>query len=421
MYPNRGNGGRSSGPVGKIVKFFNDLKQSHWFNLVIFFIALYFFIIGIKLMGSGFKGFNELFGTGDQTFADILIGAVSNPLVGLCVGIFVTAVIQSSSATTATVVAIVAAEPSFFPYAIPIVIGANIGTSVTNIIVSLGHIKHPPSFRRAFAGALVHDFFNVLSAALIFPIELLVRELTGKGFLERLGEATAGFFIGKKGLEFELIDIILDPVLEPAKESIRSIDFLVNWQYYMILIGLVVLFVSLTFITKSARKAIDGKVQKIVDKVLFRNAPTSFLFGVGLTSFVQSSSVTTSLAVPLVGGGILKIKQIYPYTLGSNIGTTVTALLAAIAVASTSAGLSPLDPDFISPEGAKMGLAISFVHLFFNISGIMVFYPLKKIPIYLAKEVAKYMSNNRKLAILFLLVVFFVIPGSIILIDRFLF
>lgn len=399
----------------------NWINSNQWFNLLIFFISIYFFIIGIKLMGSGFKGFNDLFGSGDQTFADILIGAVSNPLVGLCVGIFVTAVIQSSSATTATVVAIVAAEPSFFPYAIPIVIGANIGTSVTNIIVSLGHIKHPPSFRRAFAGALVHDFFNVLSMLLIFPLELLVRELTGKGFLERLGEATAGIFIGKGGVEFELIDKILDPVLEPLKHNIKSIEFLFDWQYYMIIIGLVILFVSLSFVTRSARKAIDGKVQKIVDKVLFRNAPTSFLFGVGLTSFVQSSSVTTSLAVPLVGGGILKIRQIYPYTLGANIGTTVTALLAAIAVAGASSGLSPLDPDFISPEGAKLGLAISFVHLFFNISGIMVFYPLKKIPIYLAIKVAGYMSNNRKMAIIFLLVVFFAIPGAIILIDRFLF
>ncbi|MFO8050756.1 MAG: Na/Pi symporter [Thermoplasmatota archaeon] len=386
------------------------LNNNQWFNLLVFFLAIYFFIIGIKLMGSGFKGFNELFGSGDSTFADILIGTVSNPLVGLCVGVFVTAVIQSSSATTATVVAIVAVEPSFFPYAIPIVIGANIGTSVTNIIVSLGHIAHPPSFKRAFAGALVHDFFNVLAASLIFPMELLVKELTGKGFLERAGDMTAGLFLGETGAELELIDRVLGPVLDPLRDGIRSIDLFLSWQYYMIIVGAVILFIALNFITRAARKAIDGKVQKVVDRVLFRNAPTSFLFGAGLTSFVQSSSVTTSLAIPMVGGGILSIRQIYPYTLGANIGTTVTALLAAMAAQSTGVG-----------AGGRMALAISFVHLYFNISGILIFYPLKKVPIYLANTVAGFMANNRKLAILFLLVVFFLIPGSIILIDRFLF
>ncbi|MFW3146103.1 MAG: Na/Pi symporter [Thermoplasmatota archaeon] len=408
MDPEEDNGSKK--PEAALLRKWRWLSGAQWFNLLVFFFSIYFFIIGIKLMGSGFKGFNDLFGSGDRTFADILIGAVSNPLVGLCVGVFVTAVIQSSSATTSTVVAIVAAEPSFFPYAIPIIIGANIGTSVTNIIVSLGHIRHPPSFRRAFAGALVHDFFNVLSASLIFPVELLVKELTGKGFLERLGDWTAGLLIGNKGVEFEAIEIILDPVLEPLKEWIESIHFLFSWQYYMIIIGIVILFITLTLITRSARKAIEGNVQKVIDKVLFRNAPTSFLFGLGLTSFVQSSSVTTSLAVPLVGGGILKIRQIYPYTLGANIGTTVTALLAALASQQVDIGL-----------GGRMALAISFVHLYFNITGILIFYPLRKVPIYLAQRVANYMALNRKMAIIFLLTVFFAIPGAVIIIDRFIF
>ena len=400
---------KRSGPHG-LKMFWSRLSNNQWFNLLIFFFAIYFFIIGIKLMGSGFKGFNELFGSGDRTFADILIGAVSNPLVGLCVGIFVTAVIQSSSATTSTVVAVVAAEPSFFPYAIPIVIGANIGTSVTNIIVSLGHIRHPPSFRRAFAGALVHDFFNVLSASLIFPLEVIVKELTGRGFLQRLGEWTAGLFLGERGADFEFIDRILDPVLDPLKTNIEKMNFLMDWQYYMIIIGTIILFISLTLITRSARKAIDGKVQKVVDRVLFRNALTSFLFGVVLTSFVQSSSVTTSLAVPLVGGGILKLRQIYPYTLGANIGTTVTALLAAMASQSLGLGM-----------GGKMALSISFVHLYFNILGIGIFYPLRKAPIYLARTVGGYMAVNRKMSVIFLLVIFYGIPGLVILIDRFIF
>lgn len=377
--------------------------------MLVFFLSIYFFIIGIKLMGSGFKGLGA-------DFAEGLIETTSNPVVGLCIGVFATAVVQSSSATTSTVVAMVLANPSFFPNAIPIVIGANIGTSVTNIIVSLGHIRHPPSFRRAFAGALVHDFFNVISASLIFPAEWIVRILTGKGFLERMGEATADALYGSKGFEFDLFHRLLDPVLEPIEGGIESIGLYP--EIMMLVVGIIILFISLSFITKAARRAIDDKVQALIDRVLFRNVPTSFIFGLFLTAFIQSSSVTTSIAVPLVGGGILSLEQVFPYTLGANVGTTVTALLAALALASQKNAEDMASADIVL-EGRKMALAISFVHLYFNGLGILLIGPLKKVPIYLARRVARYMSANRKWAIIFLVVVFFVIPGSVILIDRF--
>jgi len=377
------------------------LGQNQWLNLLIFFIAIYFFIIGIKLMGHGLKG------TGSDLSKSLI--QETSPFVGLAIGVFATAVVQSSSATTSMVVAWIAASDhpeQIFPYAIPIVIGANIGTSVTNVLVSMGHIRHPPSFRKAFSGALVHDFFNIISASLFFPLEWLVRELTGKGLLERLGYATAELLVGKSGTEFDLIDRILDPVLEPIEDAVNGLGF--HPDIFMIVLGIGLLFLTLMLITKSAKRSIEGRVQKIVDRVLFRSAPTSFLTGLGLTSFVQSSSVTTSLVVPLVGGGILTVEQIFPYTLGANVGTTVTALLAAMASQNGSIG-------------AKYALAIALVHLYFNILGIMVLYPLRKVPIYLAKYVARYISTNRKMAIVFIVVVFFAIPGIVILADSLLF
>ncbi|MGA1822316.1 MAG: Na/Pi symporter [Thermoplasmatota archaeon] len=372
-----------------------QIRESQWFNLLLFFLSIYVFIIGLKLMGSGLKGMGK-------DFSESLITTVENPFVGLAIGVLATAVIQSSSATTSMVVLLVADDPSFFPYAIPIIIGANIGTSVTNIIVSLGHIRHPPSFKRAFSGALVHDFFNLFAAGLIFPAEQLVRIFTGKGILERLGEGAANLLVGTGGFEFDLIDRMLDPVLTPTKDMILDLGFYP--EIMLLVVGLVILFVSLSMITKSARRAIEGKVQKVVDRVLFRNAGTSFGFGVGLTSFVQSSSVTTSLVVPLVGSGILTVEQIFPYTLGANVGTTVTALLAAVA-----AGMG------------KMALAISLVHLFFNMIGIVILYPMRKAPIWLAKKAAVYFADNRKFTILFILGLFFVLPGLIILLDRLVF
>ena len=386
----------STGTIGRTL---DVLRQKQWFNLLVFFLSIYIFIIGIKLMGGGFKGLG-------RDFAEDLVETTSNPLVGLCIGVFVTALVQSSSATTSMVVLLVLNDPSFFPNAIPIVIGANIGTSVTNVIVSLGHIRHPPSFRRAFAGALVHDFFNILAAALLFPTEWLVRILTGKGILERLGEGTATLLMGNKGVEFDTLDLILDPVLGPMERGIDAIGF--HPEILTLVVGLIILFTALTFITRSARRAIEGRVQKVVDRVLFKNAATSFGFGVTLTSFVQSSSVTTSLVVPLVGSGILTVEKIFPYTLGANIGTTVTALMAALAAQ-------------IPTEGGKMAIAISLVHLYFNIIGIALLYPFRKVPIYLAKKAAKFFSMHRKWTIVFILVLFFGVTGSVILIDRFLF
>ncbi|MGA1872117.1 MAG: Na/Pi symporter [Thermoplasmatota archaeon] len=393
---NRGNAVFFKGP-----KMLQRIGQNQWFNLLIFFIAIYFFIIGIKLMGSGLKG------TGSD-FSKSLIQETS-PFVGLAIGVFATAVVQSSSATTSMVVAWIASSEhpeEVFPYAIPIIIGANIGTSVTNVLVSLGHIRHPPSFRKAFSGALVHDFFNVISASLFFPLEWLIRELTGKGLLERMGFWTAELLVGKSGAEFDLIDRVLEPILHPMKDGISNVGF--HPEIMMIIIGVMILFITLTLITRSARRSIEGKVQKVVDRVLFRSAPTSFLTGLGLTSFVQSSSVTTSLVVPLVGGGILTIEQIFPYTLGANVGTTVTALLAAMASQNASIG-------------AKYALAIALVHLYFNLLGILFLYPLRKVPIHLAKTVARYISTNRKMAILFIVIVFFAIPGSVILLDSLIF
>lgn len=57
--------------------------------------------------------------------------------------------------------------------AIPIVMGANIGTSVTNTIVALGQIKDKNDFRRAFAGATVHDMFNWMSVIVLLPLEVV--------------------------------------------------------------------------------------------------------------------------------------------------------------------------------------------------------------------------------------------------------
>jgi len=121
---------------------------------------LYGFLVSIGLLGKAFKMFSGGF-VGD------LVQSASNPLVGLFVGILATTLVQSSSTTTSLVVALVGSGTMPIDTAIPVVMGANIGTSVTNTLVSLGHISHGQEFRRAFAASTVHDFFNLLAVAVL--------------------------------------------------------------------------------------------------------------------------------------------------------------------------------------------------------------------------------------------------------------
>jgi sodium-dependent phosphate cotransporter len=119
-----------------------------------------------------------------------------------------------------------------------------------------------------------------------------------------------------------------------------------------------------------------------------------------MTISVQSSSVTTSLIVPLVGAEVLTLAQVFPYLLGANIGTTVTAMLAALALGSAGA------------------VACACGHLMFNIYGTIVFWPLKALPMGVARWFGDLAARRRYLAILYILVLFFVIPGGILWVTK---
>ena len=132
---------------------------------------LYLFLAGIKLLESGIKGLGK-------GFTDSLFENVSNPVAALFVGILATVLVQSSSVTTATIVVLVAEGTIPVEAAIPMIMGANIGTTVTNTLVALANLRNTEGFRRAFAAATMHDFFNVIAVVIILPLELLT------GFLE---------------------------------------------------------------------------------------------------------------------------------------------------------------------------------------------------------------------------------------------
>lgn len=351
-------------------------------KILLLFILLYFFMLSITLMGSAFK----LFG---NDFAARLIETTSNPLVGLVIGILATSIVQSSSTTTSVVVGLVGANALSIANAIPIVMGANVGTSVTNLLVSLGHISHKAEFRRAFAAAIVHDIFNILAVVILFPVQYFTN------FLDFLSNGLANTFQHLGGLSaISPIKIITGPVVE----LIERITF--NSGLIVLILSLVLLFITLRYLVKVLKSLFIGKFEKFFDKIIFKNAFVGLLFGLIITAIVQSSSITTSLIVPLVGAGILKLKQIFPYTLGANIGTTVTAMLASLATGNISA------------------IAVAFAHFCFNVIAVTIIFPIRFIPIEMAKWMAKISIKNKIYPILYIVLVFFVIPFLIIYFMR---
>jgi sodium-dependent phosphate cotransporter len=119
-----------------------------------------------------------------------------------------------------------------------------------------------------------------------------------------------------------------------------------------------------------------------------------------MTLMAQSSSITTSLVVPMAGAGMLTLAQIFPYTLGANIGTTITAMLASLATGNANA------------------VVVAFAHLLFNISGIIIWWPFSKLPIFLANSLADYSIKNKMYPFIYVITMFFIIPLVVILIFR---
>lgn len=334
-------------------------------------VTIYLFLLAIKLLGHSFK----LFG---KDFAEAMLQTTSNPFTGLIIGIVATSLIQSSSTTTSIVVGLVAGGVVNLENAIPIIMGANIGTTVTNTIVSLGHIGRKAEFKRAFAAGVVHDFFNICAVLVLFPLELKFHYIQKTAlFLDHQFEGVGGMKM------FNPLKAILNPVINMIDSLFSGVPY--NDIVLMIL-SLVAMFGALALLIKTIRSLVVDKIEIVINKYLFKNDFLGMTWGMGMTFIVQSSSVTTSLIVPLAGAGIVSLRKIFPYTMGANIGTTGTAVLAALAT------------------GNPVAVTAAFAHLVFNIFGIAIFYPLKFIPIKLAEKVSEYVSLSRKNLFIFLLV-----------------
>ena len=349
--------------------------------------ALYLFLVGINGMSSAIKHM----GAG---VAESIFTATSNPFVALFIGVFATVLFQSSSTTTSLIVGMVSSGALGISGAIPMIMGANIGTTVTNTIVSVGHINKGNEFKRAFAASTVHDFFNILAVIIIFPIEITFH------FIEKLARTLAEILFGSV-LNVDVLQA-KSPIKAAVKSGAKFIEsFAFDNNIVYLVISVLITFLCLVSIVKLLRSLVLEKIEAFFDQYIFKTTLRAIGFGIMLTIMVQSSSITTSLVVPLAGAGVLTLQKIFPFTLGANIGTTVTALLAAL-------------------TGTVAALIAAISHLLFNIFGILIIYcipQLRAIPLMLAEKISELSVKNKFIPIIYLAVMFGVIPLSIILLT----
>jgi len=428
-----------------------------WFKIFIgvcgalFF--LYFFLFSLELLGNSAKVLGGCSAGG-------LLSDDTNPVAGLVIGELATALVQSSSTTTSIIVTLVGAEAVSVKSGIYLIMGANIGTSVTNTIVAMGQMGSGDQLEKAFAGATVHDLFNLLSVAVLFPIELIT------GYLYHLTKAMLPDTVEKgdkwAGPLKKIVSPLASRVLKPNKDVIKDVATkkVESCDYYYpvtcidgiedyancaskcdkddgesfangdcgrvglitcdkkvgcpaffqngasrqddatsggvcLFLSLCLLMICLMGLVNVLQRGLMGMSTRVIYKATKVPGVFAILIGAAITVLVQSSSITTSVLTPIVGLGVIQIEQMLPLTLGANIGTTITGLLASLV------------------SGKVEALQVALAHLFFNLTGILIWYPIpfmRRVPLNGAKALGKWTTRSRLVPPIYILIAFFIIP-----------
>jgi solute carrier family 34 (sodium-dependent phosphate cotransporter) len=398
---------------------------------------LYWFLFSLDLMSTGAKVMCGC--RGGMMFASSI-----NPISAVMLAALTTALLHSSSTTTSIIVALVSEGAITVQEGVYLVMGANIGTTITNDMVALAHFKNVEELERAFSAACLHDIFNILTVAVLLPFELLtgylemVTKLIVDGAETKAGDDWEGpMALYVKPLTKKFIISNTKAILLTAENEMACEDFYPTTcvdglpesaaachQGFVacdkssgecpmwfregatlrddkvaggvtFAVSLIMIYICVVAMMAIAQWLLKGLTTRVVYKVANVNGYFGIALGAGMTMLLQSSSLTTSILTPWVGIGVIRIEQMYPLTLGANIGTTLTAILSAL----VASGLDPLQ--------------VALAHLFFNITGVLLWYPiphLRRFPIFLAKKVGKGVAVFRPLAIIYILVVFVLVP-----------
>jgi sodium-dependent phosphate cotransporter len=359
-------------------------KDTRWSlrSLLFLLLAVTLFLLSIDMLG---LGLNRMAGS---SLVNITT-ATSNPFIGLFIGLLVTAILQSSSTTSSLAVAAVASGAITLENAIPMIIGANVGTTITSTIVAFGFITKGNEFERAMSAAMLHNMFNILGVILIFPLELNYHFLQDLSYTISSSIPVASGSINSFWLSqfFDVIGL-----------------FILKWtgRFVLLVVSIVLLFAAIKMLSQLLYTHMLGSRKERFQNIVFKNSLRSLGWGMLMTAVVQSSSLTTSLIVPLVATGKVSNQRAFQFIMGANIGTTITAILAAL---------------FRSE--AAMSLAI--VHFLFNVIVTLIFLILPligKIPVFCAEKISYLMARYRISALVYITLIFFTIPFSLIYFNK---
>ena len=354
----------------------------------------YLFFLSITMLGSGMK--SAFKGPVDAFLKDH--GDSFTELVSFVVGVLGTSLVQSSS--TVTSMAVVLAQEDILPLviAIGIVHGANLGTSVTSSLVAFASEIRPltgrplqdlrallfqprlPGFHRAVSTAVVHGLFNaVLVTAILLALEIPF------GIVHRLAEYSANGVASlarQGGTLLSVLDYVSPKTYtKPVVTLLKDVGFLGvdlagipegpghTAVYVALVVGsFALLFLSLRGFSRTVKGwLMEGQdvgaddmagLRQMGERLLGKSPLDTFVRGLVLTILVQSSSATTSMVVPLAALGLFSIRQVFPFVMGANIGTTTTALIAAA--------------QSFGSEGFAEGMTIALCHFYLNVLAVVL-------------------------------------------------
>ncbi len=347
-------------------------------------LSLLLFIFAIDLLTITMSQLNN-------EVAKSILAATRNPFVSLFIGLLMTALIQSSSTVTASIVAVVASGNLSLEQAVPMVMGANIGTTLTSTLVSLTYIMNRKQFKRALSAGILHDTFNIFTVLILFPLEIWF------GFLSKMAVSVAQVFASDENYMGPIVynKVFTSPVNRWITETI-NIPFLTT------ILAILLVFGSIKLLSTSVYKAFVLDSFKEINNFIFKNPYLALIYGAFFTAAVQSSTVTTSLVVPLVANKKVSLRKSFPFIIGANIGTTITAAIAAI-------------------YKSEAAIALALVHFLFNVCGALIFFPfpaIRRLPVYLASWMGKKSIETRFIGFAYILLTFFIIPFLLIYFSK---
>ena len=413
---------------------------------IVFF--LFFFMVGLDLLGSSARVLGSC--SAGEVFSDEM-----NPVAALMIGTLAAALLQSGSATISIIVSLVGGGVIGMQTGIYIMMGANVGRTVTSTIVAIGHSGNADELERSFAGATVDDMFNLMNATVHFFVEITT------GYLYRVSLFIVGDNSDREGQGSKwtsplrtMITDITKPIIVPNKKVAKDVarGSKTCDDYYPVfcandvtdysscvrngsvglitcdkklgcpaffrkdasrrddeisgaivfVLGLAIVFVCLIAIVTVLQRSLSGMSTRIMSKANSLSGYLAIPVGGALAFYVQNSIVFTSMLVPFVGSGAVGLETMHALTLGANLGTTVTGLLASL----VSDGTVPLQ--------------MALCNVIFNVTGVVLFYPIpfmRMLPLNAAKALGRSTRQFRLFPIMYLVVVFGVMPQALLFLS----